>query len=598
MVVKQFLKLQTAASDMWSMASRRKRVSDEPSQLARVLNVMDLTLFGVGSTLGLGVYVLAGKVANDMAGPAVVVAFVIAAVASLFAGLSYAEFAARVPKAGSAYAYAYVAVGEVVAFVIGWTLILEYAIGTASVTRGVSTYVDNLAHNQISDFFNSTVPLNVPTLAAYPDFFSFGIIVFVSCLLAFGVKESSIVNNILTFLNLTTATIAVVTAAIYAKPENWSLPARAGVDDGGFVPYGIKGIIKGAGTCFFGFVGFDCIATTSEEAKNPRRSIPLSIGLSLLTITVTYTSIAIALTLLKPYYELDKAAPFTVAFQDMELYAVMWIVTIGAIFALTTSLLGSMVPLPRIMYAMALDGLMFERLASVNGYTKTPLVATVASCILSGMLALLFNLEQLIEMMSIGTLLAYTVVCMCVLVLRYSDTRTAHTEKSEPLTFARSVGALVNVERATRPSVFTTGAAGILIFAQTLLTLALCVLLNVAGDTLYTDPMPWLGSLLALFVPLVVVVVMLGQQPQTDVSYLSFTVPGLPYVPAVSLFLNFYLMVNLEIETWVRFVVWMIIGSVLYFSYGVKHSKERLLEKAERQAAAEQSQPHEVRTHL
>ncbi|XP_052124904.1 cationic amino acid transporter 3-like [Frankliniella occidentalis] len=586
--------LKMAAKGLWGMASRRKRMSEDSSPLARVLNLVDLTLLGVGSTLGLGVYVLAGQVANEMAGPGVLISFLLAAVSSFFAGLCYAEFASRVPKAGSAYVYAYVAVGEVAAFIIGWTLILEYAIGTASVTRGVSTYVDKLADYRISNWFTEHLPLNTPTLAAYPDFFSFGIIVLMTGLLAFGVKESSVVNNILTFLNLGTATVAVVTSAIYANPSNWALAPHTNTDTGktdlgGFLPYGVKGIVEGAGTCFFGFVGFDCIATTSEEAKNPRRNIPWAIVLSLSIITITYCSIAIVLTMLLPYYELDRAAPFTEAFKGMQLMAVMWIVSVGAIFALTTSLLGTMIPLPRIMYAMAQDGLLFSIFARVDGWTKTPLIATVVAGGLSGVLALIFDLDQLIEMMSIGTLLAYTVVCMCVLILRYTDTRSRGSppnEKSEPITFTRSVGALVNLERAATPSKLTTGAAGVLVFAEILLTLALCVLLKLAGNDLYDDPKPWLGSLLALLVPLIVVVLMLGQQPKANVSQLAFSVPGLPYIPALSLFLNLYLMVNLKVETWVRFLVWMLIGTVLYFSYSLRHSTERLLEIAEKKRGA------------
>ncbi|KAK3930429.1 High affinity cationic amino acid transporter 1 [Frankliniella fusca] len=585
---------QMAGKGLWGMASRRKRMSEEASQLARVLNLVDLTLLGVGSTLGLGVYVLAGQVANETAGPAVIVSFLLAAVSSFFAGLCYAEFAARVPKAGSAYVYAYVAVGEVAAFIIGWTLILEYAIGTASVTRGVSSYVDALAGNVISTFFNDTMPLHTQTLAEYPDFFSFAIIAVMTCLLAFGVKESSIVNNVMTFLNLATATIAVVTGAIYADPKNWSLaphfnPTTSKTDAGGFLPYGIKGIVEGAGTCFFGFVGFDCIATTSEEAKNPRRNIPWAIVLSLTIITITYCSIAVVLTMLQPYYVLDLTKPFTVAFEGMGLYAIEWIVTVGAIFALTTSLLGTMIPLPRIMYAMAQDGLMFALFGRVNSFTKTPLIATAVAGGLSGVLALIFDLNQLIEMMSIGTLLAYTVVCMCVLILRYTDTRSRGSppnEKSERITFGRSVAALVNWERADKPSKLTTGAAGVLVFAEILLTLALCVLLKMSGDELYNDPMPWLGPLLALLVPLVIVVVMLGQQPKTNVTHLSFSVPWLPYLPAISLFLNLYLMVNLKTETWVRFLVWMLVGTVVYFSYSLRHSTERLLEIEEKKRAA------------
>ncbi|KAJ1523702.1 hypothetical protein ONE63_001536 [Megalurothrips usitatus] len=587
--------LQEAVSGLWGVASRRKRMSDEPSQLARVLNLVDLTMLGVGATLGLGVYVLTGKVAHGEAGPAVLLSFIIASVASLFAGLCYCEFAARVPKAGSAYVYAYVAVGEVVAFVIGWTLILEYAIGTSSIARGVSTYIDNLVDHRMERFFSDTMPFGVPSLAEYPDFFSFAVIVAMTALLAFGVKESSLFNNVLSFLNLAVVTIAVVTCAVYANPKNWSLAPRPGNPDdgeGGFVPYGVKGIIQGAATCFFGFVGFDGIATTSEEAKNPRRNIPLAIVISLVIVMVTYCSIAVVLTLAQPYYLLDREATFTVVFREMKLPVVMWVVTMGAVFALSASLVGVMFPLPRIMYAMAQDGLIFSVFARVNGRTKTPVIATVVAGSLAAVLALIFDLDQLTEMMSIGTLLAYTVVGLCVLVLRYT-----------------SVAALANTRRATRPSPRTSGAAGILVFAMSecarpapplphdrrasltrvssaaLLTLALCVLLKVAGNDVYTDPMPWLAPLLALLVPLIIVVVLLDQQPRTDVSQLSFTVPCLPYLPAVSLFLNLYLMMNLAVDTWIRFAVWMFIGGVLYVGYSLRHSTERLLEVAEKSMA-------------
>lgn len=206
-------------SALWNAAKRRKQVDDSvdsESKLARVLDLFDLTALGVGSTLGLGVYVLAGAVAVD-AGPGVTISFLIAAIASAFAALCYAEFAARVPKAGSAYVYTYVSVGEFLAFTIGWNLILEYVIGTSSVARGLSVYLDALLGHRMEGFFRSVFPMNVHFLAPYPDFFSFIMIILLSILLSVGVKESSILNNIFTTVNLATVCLVIGTGAFKGK---------------------------------------------------------------------------------------------------------------------------------------------------------------------------------------------------------------------------------------------------------------------------------------------------------------------------------------------------------------------------------------------
>lgn len=197
---------------LWNALTRRKTddVHESESMLARVLNLLDLTALGVGSTLGLGVYVLAGQVAYNIAGPAVTISFLIAALASAFAGICYAEFAARVPKAGSAYVYSYVTIGEFVAFTIGWNLILEYVIGTASVARGLSGYFDSLIDNNMSKALIEAMPINVSFLGDYPDFLSFGMVLLLAALLAFGAKESSFLNNIFTTVNLVTIGIVLV----------------------------------------------------------------------------------------------------------------------------------------------------------------------------------------------------------------------------------------------------------------------------------------------------------------------------------------------------------------------------------------------------
>nr|CAD7439573.1 unnamed protein product [Timema bartmani] len=450
-----------------SALTRKKAVTDEKSELSRCLTMLDLTLLGVGSTLGLGVYVLAGSVAKSEAGPAVTLSFLVAAVASAFAvadpgmgdggngppypltykiikSLCYAEFASRVPKAGSAYVYSYVCVGEFVAFIIGWNLILEYVIGTASVARGLSNYIDALTDNVMHKTMVEVMPININFLSDYPDFLAFGIIMLLAVLLAIGVKESTIMNNLFTVLNMIVIAIVIVAGSIKDIPcmnttvvFTWSkaeIPANVTTaGEGGFMPFGVAGVMAGAAKCFYGFVGFDCIATTGEEAKNPQRSIPIAIVISLIIIFLSYFGISTVLTMMWPYYDQDSDAPLPYVFMMVGWPVIKWIVTVGAVFALCTSpattwtskkddsLLGAMFPLPRILYAMAMDGLLFRFLAKVHPRSQTPLLATILSGLLAGVMATIFDLQQLIDMMSIGTLLAYTIVAICVMILRYED---------------------------------------------------------------------------------------------------------------------------------------------------------------------------------
>lgn len=399
------------ASRLWKALSRRRidENLENKSELARVLGLFDLTALGVGSTLGLGVYVLAGSIAKETAGPAVCISFLIAAIASGFAGMCYAEFASRVPKAGSAYVYSYVTVGEFIAFIIGWNLILEYIIGTASVARGLSNYLDALIGNVISETLHSLMPISVSFLSEYPDFFAFTVVILLIILLSVGVKESSILNNIFTVINLMTILIIIIAGSIKADPANWRISIndipeseQQHAGSGGFMPFGISGVMIGAAKCFYGFVGFDAVATTGEEAKNPQRNIPIAIVVSLIIILMAYFSISTVLTMMWPYYDQNADAPFPYVFDKIGWPTVKWIVNIGAAFALCTSMLGAMFPLPRILYAMGNDGIIFKRLANVHPKTMTPIFGTVVSGLFTGIMTLIFNLQQLIDMMSIG----------------------------------------------------------------------------------------------------------------------------------------------------------------------------------------------------
>ncbi|XP_014638675.1 PREDICTED: probable cationic amino acid transporter [Ceratotherium simum simum] len=385
------------------------------TKLAQVLTTMDLISLGVGSCVGTGMYVVSGLVAKEMAGPGVIVSFIIAAVASILSGVCYAEFGVRVPKTtGSAYTYSYVTVGEFVAFFIGWNLILEYLIGTAAGASALSSMFDSLANHTISRWMADSVgTLNGLGKGeeSYPDLLALVIAIIVTIIVALGVKNSVGFNNVLNVLNLAVWVFIMIAGLVFINGKYWA--------EGQFLPHGWSGVLQGAATCFYAFIGFDIIATTGEEAKNPNTSIPYAITASLVICLTAYVSVSVILTLMVPYYAIDTESPLMEMFVAHGFYAAKFIVAIGSVAGLTVSLLGSLFPMPRVIYAMAGDGLLFRFLAHVSSYTETPVVACIVSGFLAALLSLLVSLRDLIEMMSIGTLLAYTLVSVCVLLLRY-----------------------------------------------------------------------------------------------------------------------------------------------------------------------------------
>ncbi|XP_050793196.1 high affinity cationic amino acid transporter 1 isoform X3 [Gopherus flavomarginatus] len=534
----------------------------EESKLSRCLNTFDLVALGVGSTLGAGVYVLAGAVARENAGPAIVISFLIAALASVLAGLCYGEFGARVPKTGSAYLYSYVTVGELLAFITGWNLILSYVIG----------------------------------------------------LLTCGVKESAMVNKIFTCINVLVLGFVMVSGFVKGSVKNWHLTIddiynttndscrdnQTQVGDlkhgvGGFMPFGFSGVLSGAATCFYAFVGFDCIATTGEEVKNPQKAIPIGIVASLLICFVAYFGVSAALTLMMPYYMLDSNSPLPNAFQYVGWEGANYAVAVGSLCALSTSLLGSMFPMPRVIYAMAEDGLLFKCLATVSKRTKTPAIATVTSGAVAAAMAFLFDLKDLVDLMSIGTLLAYSLVAACVLVLRYqpeqpnlayqmaSTTEDADTNESVSTSESQAPFLLEEEEKDSQISILfpqnsdPSRLSGLVVNISSCiigLLIISCCSFTVLGKDLLIKGTAWAIVMIAVLVLLCLIVgLIIWRQPESKTK-LSFKVPLLPLLPILSIFVNVYLMMQLDKGTWIRFAVWMFLGFIIYFAYGMGHSME------------------------
>ena len=467
---------------------------EDHSHLRKQLGAKDLMGFGIGIVIGTGIFTLTGVAAQDFAGPGVVLSFVLAGVVSLLAALCYAELSSSVPTAGSAYTYAYATIGEIFAWIIGWDLILEFALGAASVARGWSGYLAGL-----SDVFPTAIfgESSVVNLGAAFIVLVLGTIAFV------GIRESKWVTNTLVVVKVLVCLFVIVAGAFYVKTANWRpfIPGAQKPKDGttglmqplwqavvGAEPsvYGMAGVLSAAAVVFFSYTGFEAVANLGEETRNPKRDLPRGLLGTLGVCTLLYVGVSGVITGMVDYRKLDAGAPISSAFSTVGLGWAAVLIGVAAIAGLTSVILVDLIAMGRIGYAMARDGLLPKKLAEVHPKFGTPTWITIGTTALITVLATFVPLAKLAEMVSIGTLFAFTIVSIAVPILRRS-----------------------------RPDL-----------------------------------------------------------------HRPFRTPLSPALPIVSAVLCVALMTNLALETWLRFVAWLVIGFVIYFAYGARRSRVGRQEEA------------------
>jgi len=426
---------------------RRKSIAalqaeaETSTALRRSLGAFNLTALGIGAIIGTGIFVLTGTVAAQNAGPAVVLSFVFAGIASVFAALCYSEFAALVPIAGSAYTYGYATLGEFFAWIIGWDLILEYALGAVTVAIGWSGYVVSFLRDfgiNIPAQFSAArgVCVNLadgttqaaaacadlaggPWVTALFNFPAVVIIALVTTLLVIGIKESASVNNVIVIIKVAVVILFIALAAHAVNPDNWRpfIPPNAGTREA----FGFTGVVSGAGVVFFAYIGFDAVSTAAQEAKNPQRDMPIGIIASLLVCTVLYIIVAAVATGVMPYTELNVPDPIAQVADRAGLGWISTFIKLGAIAGLSSVILVMLLGQSRIFYTMSKDGLLPPFIGKVHPRFKTPWVTSIVTGIAVAIPAGFLTVREAGSLVSIGTLLAFVIVAFAVMVLRWRE---------------------------------------------------------------------------------------------------------------------------------------------------------------------------------
>ncbi|CAN1132336.1 Cationic amino acid transporter 2, vacuolar [Linum perenne] len=577
-----------------------KRGQEEGPQLAKRLSVIDVVAIGVGATIGAGVYVLVGTVAREQAGPALALSFLIAGIAAALSAFCYAELASRCPSAGSAYHYAYICIGEGAAWLIGWALILEYTLGGSAIARGLTP---NLAL-----FFGGQENLpsllarhSIPALGVVVDPCAAILVIIVTVLLCMGIKESSLAQTVVTMINIC-GMIFIITAGGYIAFKNgWP-----GYElDSGYLPFGLNGMLAGSGIVFFSFIGFDVVASTAEEVKNPKRDLPIGMGIALAICCILYMLVSVVVVGLVPYYALDPDTPISSAFASYGMQWAVYIITAGAVTALCASLMGSLLPQPRMFMAMARDGLLPSFFSEIDKHTQVPVKSTIVIGILAAALAFFMDVSQLAGMVSVGTLLAFTAVAVSVLILRYVPPDVVPVPSSlyesidaSPLLFGFDVEEVASLkckesDHGSKGLHHSEGTSlgpkqigqddgnherrrKIAAWSITVVCIGVLILTYSASAEYpprflrFTSCIVGGGLLLCGLIILACIAQDNGRHSFGHTG--GFTCPLVPFLPVACILINTYLLVNLGGGTWLRVSVWLLIGMLIYVFYGRNHS--------------------------
>lgn len=437
-------------------------------QLKKTLGAFDLILLGVGAIVGTGIFILPGTVAAQHAGPGIVFSFIIAAFVCAFAAMCYSEFSSSIPVTGSAYTYSYMVFGEIIAWLVGWSLLLEYGLAVAAVATGWSSYFSSLLAG-----FNIVLPHAIsgafnPDNGTYINLPAILIIFLIAALLTLGIKESTKFNTIMVCVKVAVILLFIVVGAFYVEPTNWKP----------FTPFGTSGVLSAAALVFFAYLGFDAVSSAAEEVKNPQRNMPIGIIGSLFICTLLYVAVSLVLTGMVSYTELNVSDPVSFAMKVVNQDWVAGIISIGAVVGMMTVILVMLYGGTRLVYAFGRDGLLPKVLCEVHPKRKTPVKNTWIFATLIALCAGFIPLDKLTELVNMGTLLAFTVVSIGVIYLRKNK----------------------------------------------------------------------------------------------DIPNDGFKVPFFPAIPIISFILCVFLMTQLSAHTWIACIIWMIIGIMIYFTYGKKHS--------------------------